>query len=274
MSDVNIDAYFERIGFAGSIAPTLETLQQLHALHVGAIPFENLDALMGVPVRLELKNLEQKLLYDRRGGYGPEINLLFKRLLEELDFKVKGVAARVFWNVPDGAEPQATHLALVVESNGSSYLADVGFGGMTLTTPIRLRTAMEQETSHGWFRLTGGGEEDWALETRIGEEWKLLYRFTLAEKSFEDIVTMSDMLAADPGFNTTLRAARIGRDRRLALRNARLTTRLIDGSVDVRMIASVEDAREVLANTFGIALPNNERLNPALEAALAKGGDA
>ena len=88
------------------------------------------------------------------------------------------------------------------------------------------------------------------------------------------IVAMSDMLAADPSFSTTLRAARIGKDRRLALRNARLTTRLIDGSVDIRMIASVEDARDVLANAFGIALPNNDRLDTALEAALAKGGDA
>ena len=28
---VNINAYFERIGFAGSIAPTLQTLELLHA---------------------------------------------------------------------------------------------------------------------------------------------------------------------------------------------------------------------------------------------------
>jgi len=273
MSDVDIDAYFERIGFAGSIAPTLETLQQLHALHPAAIPFENLDAMMGVPVRLELKNLEQKLLYDRRGGYGPEVNLLFKKLLEDLDFKVRGVAARVFWNQPEGIEPQPTHLALIVEINGGNYLVDVGFGGMTLTAPLRLRTEMEQATPHGTFRLMGGGEE-WALEARIGDEWKLLYRFEMAEKSFEDIVAMSDMLAADPTFRTTLRAARIEKDRRLALRNARLTTRPNDGAVDIRMIASLDDAKQVLSTVFGIALPNNDRLDPALEAALAKGGDA
>lgn len=273
VSGVDIDAYFERIGFAGSIAPTLETLQQLHALHPAAIPFENLDAMMGVPVRLEVKNLEQKLLYDRRGGYGPEVNLLFRRLLEELDFKVKGVAARVFWNQPEDFEPQPTHLALIVETSGSSYLADVGFGGMTLTAPIRIRADMEQETPHGLFRLTDGDPE-WALEVKIGEEWKLLYRFHLTEKSFEDTVEMSNMLAADPVFNSTLRAARIDKDRRIALRNARLTTRPNNAPVDVRMIASVADARDVLTNIFGIALPNNDKLDPALEAALAKGGDA
>ena len=37
--EANIDAYFERIGFAGSIAPTLQTLELLHARHPAAIPF-------------------------------------------------------------------------------------------------------------------------------------------------------------------------------------------------------------------------------------------
>ena len=66
--EANLDAYFERITFAGSIAPTLATLEQLHALHPAAIPFENLDSLLGLPIRLELRNLEQKLLFEKRGG--------------------------------------------------------------------------------------------------------------------------------------------------------------------------------------------------------------
>ena len=37
-SKANIDAWFERIGFAGSIAPSLETLSQLHQLHPAALP--------------------------------------------------------------------------------------------------------------------------------------------------------------------------------------------------------------------------------------------
>ena len=38
---VNLPAYLERIGFAGSIAPTLETLSLLHQQHPAAIAFEN-----------------------------------------------------------------------------------------------------------------------------------------------------------------------------------------------------------------------------------------
>ena len=60
--EANLDAYLRRINYAGSIAPTLETLQAIHRLHPTAIPFENLDPLMELPVRLQLSDIEQKLL--------------------------------------------------------------------------------------------------------------------------------------------------------------------------------------------------------------------
>ena len=65
---VNLNAYFERIGFAGSIAPTLATLELIHALHPAVIPFENLNPLLGLPVNLDLASIEKKLLSERRGG--------------------------------------------------------------------------------------------------------------------------------------------------------------------------------------------------------------
>ena len=194
---------------------------QLHALHPAAIPFENLDPLMGVPVRLELTNLQQKLLFDRRGGYCLEHNLLFKALLEDLDYKVKGVAARVLWGLPAGVEPLPSHLALTVDIGGSSYLADVGFGGKTLTTPMRLRAEIEQQTPHDTFRLMGGGEADWGLQVKLGDEWQLLYRFDLVEKNFEDTVDQRHASSARPSADNCWPAARAEKGRRLALRNVR-----------------------------------------------------
>ena len=95
MSDeANLDAYLKRINYAGSIAPTIETLQMLHRLHPAAIPFENLNPLMELPVRLALSDLEQKLVVEHRGGYCFEHNLLFKAVLEAMDFTVTPLAAR------------------------------------------------------------------------------------------------------------------------------------------------------------------------------------
>ena len=78
---VNLNAYFERIGFAGSIAPTLATLELILALHPAAIAFENLDPLLGEPVKLDLQSLQRKLLTDGRGGYCFEQNLLLMAML-------------------------------------------------------------------------------------------------------------------------------------------------------------------------------------------------
>ncbi|EOY4368153.1 arylamine N-acetyltransferase, partial [Cronobacter malonaticus] len=39
--------YFSRIGYSGEPRPTLETLTALHKCHTAAIPFENLDVLLG-----------------------------------------------------------------------------------------------------------------------------------------------------------------------------------------------------------------------------------
>src|SRR5690606_13630560 len=175
-SDASIDAYFQRINFAGSIAPTLSTLEQLHVLHTAAIPFENLTPLMRLPVRLELRNLEQKLLFEKRGGYCIEHNLLFKAMLEDLGFPVQAHGARVLWGHPEDSERPVSHLVLTVDVGGVTYLADTGFGGLTLTAPLRLRAEREQETPHETFRLLGG-EPEWRVEAKLGEEWRALYTF-------------------------------------------------------------------------------------------------
>ena len=50
MSDaLDIDAYFRRVGYAGAGTPNLATLEDLHALHAAAIPFENLSPFLGEP---------------------------------------------------------------------------------------------------------------------------------------------------------------------------------------------------------------------------------
>lgn len=271
--EANIDAYFERIGFAGSIAPTLQTLELLHALHPAAIPFENLDPLMQVPVRLELRNLQQKLLFEKRGGYCLEQNLLFKAVLETLGFPVRGLGARVLWGAPAGVERPISHVLLAVDIGGASYIADVGFGGQTLTAPLRLRAEVEQQTPHETFRLVGG-EPDWRLEVRMGEEWRPVYSFDLTEKSLEEYQAINDMTSSGPTFSGNLIVARAEKGRRLALRNDRFTLYPLGAEAETRTLGSVAELREVLAGPFGIALPQSDKLDPALEKALLQGAAA
>ncbi|KKB76395.1 hypothetical protein VW29_20195 [Devosia limi DSM 17137] len=270
---VNLKAYFERIGFAGSIAPTLATLELLHGLHPAVIPFENLNPLLGLPVPLDQASLEKKLLAERRGGYCYEHNLLLMRVLRELDYKVIPLLAKVLWNNPDATDIALSHMVLAVEISGQTHIADVGFGGLTLTAPLRLRPDIEQKTPHETCRLTGGDPE-WRLEAKIGEDWKALYSFEMIERTDADYDASNLYLSTDPAskFRQDLRVALSPEGKRLALLENRLTVHGPEGQTDQRFITNVADMREVLSETFGMGLPAAELLDPKLQAIIDKAG--
>ena len=60
--ELDLQAYLQRIGYDGGLDPTVETLTALHRAHVLSIPFENLDILLGRPIRLDLASLQAKLV--------------------------------------------------------------------------------------------------------------------------------------------------------------------------------------------------------------------
>jgi N-hydroxyarylamine O-acetyltransferase len=263
--EANLDAYLRRINYSGSIAPTLETLQAVHRLHVSTIPFENLDPLMELPVRLQLSDIEQKLLLERRGGYCLEHNLLLKAVLESMDYTITAVGAGVLWgHEPDYQPAQNSHIALLVDVGGTMWLADAGFGGPGLSGPVRLRADEEQETPHGRYRLSGGYPK-WRIESEIAGEWRPLYDFTTSPIAEGELVAMNDY--AMQRHRDNLVAARIDGAKRYALRNARFNTHE-NGETTTRMLTNLLEIRDVLTTTFGIQLPETDRLDPALEKAL------
>lgn len=177
---LDLGAYFDRIDYRGAAEPNLEVLQDLMTAHTGSIPFENLDPLMGVPVDdLSPEALTDKLVYRRRGGYCYEQNGLMGYVLAEIGFRVRRLAGRVVWMQPPDAPLGAqTHTALAVTFPGSqgSYLVDVGFGGQTLTSPIRFETGNAQQTTHEPYRLNDRGD-GLVLQALLRDEWKPLYVF-------------------------------------------------------------------------------------------------
>lgn len=267
-NDVHLSAYFDRIGFAGSIAPNLATLEALHQLHPAAIPFENLNPLLGLPVLLDQKSLNAKLLTERRGGYCFEHNLMFMRVLRELEFSVRGLAARTLWNHPEGAENPINHMVLLVEIGGASYLADVGFGGPGPTAPLKLKTGTEQDSPLEKFRLTGG-DPDYRLEMQAGADWKPLYSFDLTPYEDADYEALNQAAWNQAGLRGTLKAARAEKTLRRSLSNTRLSTYVPGQEPERTALASVEAIKAALVNDFGIALPPADLLDPALERILA-----
>jgi N-hydroxyarylamine O-acetyltransferase len=253
MTALDLDAYLARIGHAGSRAPTLETLTALHAAHVASIPFENLDPLLGRPVRLDSASLQAKLVHGGRGGYCYEHNLLLADALQQLGFKLRHLAARVTWGVDEGIVRPRTHMLLMVEIDRQRFIADVGFGGMTLDAPLRLDEAQPQSTPHGRFRLAPQ-DEDFILQAAVDDGWRPLYRFDLQAQQRVDYELSSWYLCHHPDsfFRQSLTAARIGPEGRQALLDNRLSLYPPAGEARISLIDTAAGLRATLETRFGI----------------------
>ena len=262
----DLDAYLDRIGYAGPRTPTLDVLAALQFHHALAIPFENLNPLLRLPVRLDVASLQAKLVHARRGGYCYEHNLLLSAALAAIGFRVTWLAARVLWNAPETAPTPRSHMLLRIDLDGAPGIVDAGFGGMTLTGPLRLVPDVEQATPHEPFRLVLR-DGYYHQQAKIGGEWKTTYRFDLQEQLLADYEVSSFYLCHFPGshFLTSLIAARAERDGRHVLRNAELAVHHLTGRTDRRLITSAGELRDTLETTFGIQLPESDELPQALE---------
>lgn len=265
MTAFDLNAYFKRIRYSGSRTPNLATLKAIHALHPAAIPFENLNPLLGIPVLLDSPSLKSKLIDAQRGGYCFEHNLLLKEALEALGFPVTSLAARVIWNRSDDAITSRSHMLLLVEVEGEQYIADVGFGGQTLTAPLRLELDTEQETPHEPSRLVEH-DGDFLLQAKIHDEWKSMYRFDLQRQFVIDYEVSSWYLSHHPEshFVTGLRVARAVPGKRLNLLGKELTTHTIGAKSVTRTIESVDELCDTLETVFGIRLPEHPNLRTRL----------
>jgi N-hydroxyarylamine O-acetyltransferase len=178
---MDLAAYLERIGVGPGAG-----LAELHRAHVTSIPFENLESHAGVPVSLELDDVERKLVADRRGGYCFEHNLLVAAALEARGVRVEPMLARVRLGRPPGIPRPRTHLVHRVHADGEVWLADVGFGHGTLLEPIPFGPGGEYEQS-GWrFRLVQEGAEH-VLQSADGTGWSDVYGFVPEPVPFTDI---------------------------------------------------------------------------------------
>jgi N-hydroxyarylamine O-acetyltransferase len=271
MSDaIDLDAYLRRIGHRGAVAPDLPTLRALAVAHAAAIPFENLDPLCGVPVRLEPDALERKLLHEGRGGYCFEQNLLFAAALRAVGFAVHGLIARVLWNQPEDAVTAQTHMLLKVEARGECWLADVGFGSMTLAGVLRLEPGVAQDTALEPFRLLERGGE-WRMQACVRGDWLTLYRFDLQPREFVDYVVANHYVSTHPAstFVQQLVAARTTGDRRLTLRGREFTVRRPGMEPERRTLRDGAETCRVLEREFELRLPDRAALLRRLDALAA-----
>ena len=266
---VDVEAYFQRIGYAGPHDATLETLAEINLRHPQIIPFENLDPLLKRPVVLSAEALERKILFGGRGGWCYEQNLLLGSVLQAIGFRVSGLAARAMWNAPEGVVRARTHMLLRIDGlDGGPHIVDVGFGGLTLTGPLRLVRDIEQATPHETFRLLEADRGEYVLQVLIAGAWKPLYSFDLQPQLLVDYEVWNWHLChhSDSPFITNLMAARVTLDRRYGLFNNKLSIHVLNGESQHTTLATALELRGTLEHLFGIELPDD----PGLEALLTR----
>ena len=263
---MDLDAYFARIGYAGPRVPTLPVLRDVLAAHVCSIPFENLDVLLGRGISLDEAAVEGKLVHGRRGGYCFEQNTLLLRALTALGFAATPLSARVRLNQPREFTPPRTHLFVRVDLDGLPWLADVGVGGYSPATPLRLDLVdAEQPTPHEPRRIAredGRPHPRYFHQAKLGEAWADVYEFTLEEMPAVDRELANWWVSthATSHFRHNVLVALARPDgTRYGLFNREFTHRRGAEVLERFEVADADHLLAVLAERFGLQLPPGTR---------------
>jgi N-hydroxyarylamine O-acetyltransferase len=224
----------------------------LHRRHLETVPFENLDISLSRPIVLDESKIVRKIVEDRRGGFCYELNTAFAALLRALGFQVTLLSARVAR--ADGSDsPEFDHLALRVDLE-QSWLADVGFGD-SFSEPLVLQPDIKQNQDAGVFRIIRS-RGSLRVETQQPDlSWKPEYRFTLTPRLLQDFAARCHFHQTSPDSHFTQKriCSVVVPNGRITLADSKLITTK-NGTRQERLLASEEERRAVLEQTFGIVL--------------------
>jgi N-hydroxyarylamine O-acetyltransferase len=255
VADIDLPAYFARIGYTGPSEPSLAVLRELNARHVAHIAFETLDPFLGRPVDLDPATLQAKLVRSRRGGYCQEHNALFHDVLNALGFSVVALGGRVV-SAFKGQPAPLTHRLTLVGLPEGNFIADVGLGGRSPTAPLRLELGLEQNTPHGTYRVAREGEV-FELQVQTRDRWDDMYHFTLAPQTRVDFEVANWFTSTHPRslFTQNLVVCRVVGETRVNLRNSNLAVRHPDGHFEQCTLADASELAKLLEEVMNLALP-------------------
>jgi len=264
-TQIDLDGYFSRIGYAGSREPTLEVLTAIQFAHATSIPFENLNILFGKGVQLDLPTLRDKIVSCARGGYCFEQNGLALAVLRRLGFDAFGLIGRVRWMLPEDQPAALTHMLIHVTIDGKAYIYDGGFGGVRLTGVLELVPDLVQQTRHEDHRLVQAGTS-YTVQVDLGKQglernWADVCQFTLEPQSPADYELSSWYTSAHPDslFVNNLIVERPFDGGRRMIFNDTFVERLRGCDQTIHTITSVEEMIALLDEHFGLPVSGEEQ---------------
>ena len=249
-----LQQYFNRIGMDGK-APlplTGETLSRIQSAQLASIPYENLDLLRGIPLKLDPDALFEKLVLRRRGGYCFEVNGLMADVLRTMGFSVTQYAARMLLGK---TEVQARrHRVLCVAARDGDFLCDAGMNREMQRTALRMQPGLVQSDGVSEYRLERDEFFGWMLYQRLPHHdfWPV-YAFTEEPQADLDYEMPSFWCEKHPDspLNKINRISIVRGTEHLSMLGDELI-RFAEGEVRERRVIEKREQPGLFAELFGI----------------------
>ena len=258
-ASLDLDAYLDRIQWGGAVRQDLDTLSGLLRAHMCSIPFENLDVLLGRPIRLDLQGIQDKLVRASRGGYCFEHATLFAAALEALGFKPARHTGRVVVFVPRTAAPR-THMFLTVPVSEGTFVVDPGFGSLAPRVPVPLVEGQQARIGEETHWMVRDGRY-WVLHAQVGTNPVQAWASTAEEEFPVDFEMGNHYTSTHPAspFVHRIMMRALTDDGRVTVANRDVT--FWHGTTpETEQLADRAALRALLVDRFGFDLPEVDRL--------------
>ncbi len=258
MNKEQTEKYIERLGLDSSLVnhnPDRELLDIIQFSHVTTVPYENLDILSGIPLRLDESSLYAKIVERHRGGYCFEVNASYNYLLNSLGYNTLSCFARFLRG--EKSIPKRRHRILIVDSPymDGRYFADVGIGQKAPRVSLKLEEGLVQEQYGEVYRFEKDKLLGWVLCELCDGKWGNVMAFTEEPQLETDYITTSFYCEKHPDspFNKGNMLAIKTETGRITISNYEL--RIFDGNhVTVKAIENDDEFKHILDKFFGIRI--------------------
>ncbi len=196
----DIEALLRRLDFSisGEMEKNLDNLNGLIYAWQTHIPFEDLNpSYYKRKVSLEIPDLFEKIVREKRGGYCFEMNGLFERMLKDLGYEAYSVYCRIV-NGSEELRP-CSHRGVIVKLENLLYYCDVGYGGPQPPGAVPVMDGHSLDI-HGEVFETEKYDENWWLLKRVNSAgaWEAVLHFNLQPVFPVDFLPMNFYCSNDP----------------------------------------------------------------------------
>lgn len=194
MDKLQTQRYIERLGLPSEFVnrtPDEELLSALQYAHVTEVPYENLDILDNIPLKLDEDSLYKKIVENHRGGYCFEVNALFDKLLVALGYNTVSCFARYLRG--EDKIPMRRHRIIIADSENldGRYFVDTGIGERAPRLPLKLQEGIVQEQYGEIYRFEKDDFLGWVLWDCHKGKWNRFMSFTEESQLEVDYETTS-----------------------------------------------------------------------------------